>query len=311
MNKSQIMKAYSIKDVSKKISVPTGTIRQWEKDLNGLLVIPRSRQGARFYTDTEIAILAKIKEMREKNLSKGMIRMLLEKHFNEGSEIGSEIPSETPAVIPADNAVAPAEETSVVQAVPNLDELYAALDNYKQNLLQDIRNEIKTNNKEMLDEVKNSIHAGTIHTVQGLSKSISRSNEKRQQETQQISQSIRDSAKVTSDTFAALSENIARSSKGTYEQLSKRISESTKSASKDYRQAMTNASMSMNKAQKDFVRMSREIQVSQESLMEAMNKNLEQFSHHIQEREDVFQGMVTSFREVAAAKKKKKWWKVF
>ena len=81
MNNSQILRAYSINEVSKKINIPTGTIRQWEKDLEGLLIIPRTKQGARYYTENEITLLNKIKEMREQNISKGMIRSLLEKHM--------------------------------------------------------------------------------------------------------------------------------------------------------------------------------------------------------------------------------------
>ena len=90
MHNRQILRAYSIKEVSQRINTPTGTIRQWEKDLNGLLVIPRTQQGARYYTDNEIKMLKKIKEMREQNVSRGMIRSLLEKHLNPDSESDSD-----------------------------------------------------------------------------------------------------------------------------------------------------------------------------------------------------------------------------
>ena len=74
MKDNQILRAYSIKEVSRKINVPAGTIRQWEKDLNGVLAIPRSKQGSRFYTEVEIAILKRIKEMRDKNLRRISLR---------------------------------------------------------------------------------------------------------------------------------------------------------------------------------------------------------------------------------------------
>ena len=61
MNNRQILRAYSINEVSKRINTPSGTIRQWEKDLEGLLVIPRTQQGARYYTDYENNIIHKIK----------------------------------------------------------------------------------------------------------------------------------------------------------------------------------------------------------------------------------------------------------
>ena len=90
MTDTQFMKAYTIKEVSKKINVPSGTIRQWEKDLGGLLIVPRTKQGARFYTDTEIELLMKIKHMRDKNLSKEMIRDLLHRHMDNESQSSSE-----------------------------------------------------------------------------------------------------------------------------------------------------------------------------------------------------------------------------
>ena len=102
MNNRQILRAYSINEVSKRINTPSGTIRQWEKDLEGLLVIPRTQQGARYYTDNEINILHKIKEMRSQNISKGMIRSLLEKHLQKeavddpvSEKPASEVASET------------------------------------------------------------------------------------------------------------------------------------------------------------------------------------------------------------------------
>ncbi|WP_409298890.1 MerR family transcriptional regulator [Peribacillus sp. SCS-26] len=308
MNKNQLLKAYSIKDVSKKINVPTGTIRQWEKDLNGLLVIPRSRQGARFYTDTEIMLLAKIKEMREKNLSKDMIRILMTKHMAGSSETDSE----SLALKPVDNspAVQSVEQTPA-PAGPNLDELFSSLETYKQNLLSEIKTEIKKQNRQMLEEVQNGIHESSLRTVQGLSKSISRANERRKTELTEIAESITDASIRHSETVASLSESIAKSSKGTYEQLSKRISESSKTASKDYKSLITSASSSLDKAQKDLIKMTRSLQEDQETLVDSFNKNMEQFNRNIQEREDVFQDMVTSFREVAAAKNNKKWWKIF
>ena len=90
MNNKQILRAYSIKEVSQIINIPTGTIRQWEKDLDGLLVVPRTQQGARYYTDNEITILKKVKEMREQHVSKGMIRSLLEKYLHKDSPPPSE-----------------------------------------------------------------------------------------------------------------------------------------------------------------------------------------------------------------------------
>src|SRR6476620_9765323 len=118
MTNKQIVRAYSINEVSQKLNIPTGTIRQWEKDLNGLLAIPRTQQGARYYTEHEIKTLAKVKEMREQNVSKGMIRTLLEKYLNHHSEPHSE--SLEMAIQPAAQAVS--NEASKEIQTSNMDD---------------------------------------------------------------------------------------------------------------------------------------------------------------------------------------------
>ncbi len=69
--------AYTLKEVSKIINVSTSTLKQWEKDLSDLLVIPRSKQGARIYSDDEINKLLEIKNWDEKNIGKVEIRKML------------------------------------------------------------------------------------------------------------------------------------------------------------------------------------------------------------------------------------------
>ncbi|WP_160721004.1 MerR family transcriptional regulator [Bacillus sp. USDA818B3_A] len=64
------MKSYTLKEVSKKINVSPGTLRKWEEDFEDLLDIPRTKQGARIYTDIEIELLLEIKQMTDKKLGK-------------------------------------------------------------------------------------------------------------------------------------------------------------------------------------------------------------------------------------------------
>ena len=99
MNSRQMLRGYFIKEVSKKINTPIETIKQWEKDFNGLLVVPRTQQGARYYTNKEISLLNKIKKMCEQNANKEMIRSSLEKH---GQNDDSELPSESLELKPLD-----------------------------------------------------------------------------------------------------------------------------------------------------------------------------------------------------------------
>jgi DNA-binding transcriptional MerR regulator len=80
----QFLKSYTIKDVVKMIDVPKGTIYQWEKDLE--LHIPRREDNSRYYTEFEIDLLLKIKNMRDKNLSIPLIKDLLHAKQERGIE---------------------------------------------------------------------------------------------------------------------------------------------------------------------------------------------------------------------------------
>jgi DNA-binding transcriptional MerR regulator len=78
INKNEeFMKAYTINEVSKIIDIPAGTIRQWEKTVEGILNIPRDDKGSRYYTDFEINTLNNIKAMRDKGLSFEVIKDVL------------------------------------------------------------------------------------------------------------------------------------------------------------------------------------------------------------------------------------------
>jgi len=66
---------YSIKQVSDLLDVPTGTIRQWEKD--GLITIYRNTEGHRIYTEEDVFILDKVNKLRNANTPKYIIRNIL------------------------------------------------------------------------------------------------------------------------------------------------------------------------------------------------------------------------------------------
>ncbi|CAH0343789.1 MerR family transcriptional regulator [Bacillus sp. CECT 9360] len=338
MTNSQIQRAYSIKDVSKKINTPTGTIRQWEKDLQGLLQIPRSKQGARFYTEKEIILLEKIKEMRANNLSKDMIRKLMNKHLQNDSEAPSES-VETPSPSSADNAIVTTGNVNAPAQTQSLEELYAAMETYKQNMVNEIKNVIQASRNEMIEELKNEISQANLQTVQGISRSIQRTNEKRKAEIEElnhaisqaseltyesfetISENIEKASELTSETFETLSRNIAKSSEdtfekiartseGTFEKLSKQITASS-TATKDNKNLLNKVSQNVKDTQKEIRTVTKSLHKDQELFVDSMNQNIKELTEVIQDREEAFNDMVSSFREAAATKKKKKWWKIW
>ncbi|RFU64500.1 MerR family transcriptional regulator [Peribacillus saganii] len=344
MATNQILRAYSIKDVSKRINIPTGTIRQWEKDLQGLLHVPRSKQGARFYTQTEISLLEKVKEMRANNLSKEMIRKLLERHNTKVSEAVSET-SETSMPAVAEKAVVTSEKPAASAMVPNTEELFAAMEMYRQHMLAEIKDAMQSNRNEIIEQVKKEISSGSMQTVQGLSKSIQRSSEKTKTEVRELAHTVaaasertfetfealsediakasertsetfealsEDIAKVserTSDTFEALSIDIVKASEATCDKITKRLNESSKITTRDYKNMMAKVSQDVKTAQKEINTVARVLNRDQEAFVDTMNQGLKELTQVIREREEAFHGMVTSFREAAAAKNEKKWWK--
>lgn len=280
------MKAYTIKEVSKQINVPSGTIRQWEKDLEGLLIIPRTRQGARFYTDKEIELLQNIKTMRSKNLSKDMIRELMQKHLNmiveDKTSTETAIETNLPAV----------QETAAptVQATEfNVEDFFHALEVYKQDLIRDVRSEIRNELRtEIVDEVKKDIASNSIQTIKALSLSIQRSKERMKADLSELSQQVNHSSEKTSESFATLSEvsigtaekvstiseDVSKLSKGTAREISNLTSNVTK---------ITNGTKKEVAVIKDHVlKLSKGTSKEMSSMTDALSKLSEGTSEEIQ-----------------------------
>lgn len=322
MSQSQILRAYSIKEVSKKINIPTGTIRQWEKDLDGLLVIPRSKQGARFFTNNEIELLNKVKELRGQNISKAMIRSLLEKYIQQNVQDTFEA-TETDETIapyssfesyePLDMEVPPQEMTPYTNEIQtsHTEDFQLSIDMFKQELLNEIKSEILQSRQNIVDEVKNEIMNSSLHTVKELSKSIQRSNDKRKADVLDLSDKILQASKQTSDTFTAVSDGLLKDSKTHYERMMRQIQESAKTNEKNNKIVMQKVTQNVKNTQEELRYVAQNFDAQQDYLIESIN-NLKQSKEEIAKREEIFQSMLASYREVAAAKnKKKKWWQVW
>ena len=306
---TQYMKAYTIKEVSKMLNVPPGTLRQWEKDLNGLLLIPRSKQGARFYTDHEIALLDKVKQMRDKNLSKEMIRELMQKHMEYAPETDSSS---------NENALAAVEQETAIHKEPDsvmdAEQFMALMENFKDSLLTDIRNEIRCGvRKEVLDEVKKEISKGSLHTVKSLSDSIYKSGEKTKAEIESLTAKIELTSEETSEAVGTLSKRVAKSSKRTSDQihqLTNKLTESSEASSEEFKTMIHYISSSAEVTSTEISSLIETLNTDREIYIETINKEREQYWHEVKQREDVFQDMIVSFRNAAAAQEpEKKWWK--
>jgi DNA-binding transcriptional MerR regulator len=284
MNKEQVLKAYTIQEVSKKIQIPPGTLRQWEKDLEGVLHIPRTKQGARYYTEYEISLLEKIKQMRDKNLSKDMIRELITTYLHQSSETF---------------------ETSLTTSSPPVNEeivaenMFRMINQYKQEFIQEIREEIREGiRKVVLEEVKKEISKGSLQTVKAISDSIYKTSEKTMDV---IKESVAKTSEETSEWFKTLSKRLTKNSKAASEEirtLSNLISESSETTSEEFKTLFA----------EEFNYLTETLHQEREFYMDAIKNEREQYKKEIMEREQVFRELVISFRQTAAAKQHKKWW---
>lgn len=306
MINQEITRAYSIQEVSKLLGIPSGTIRQWEKDLSGLLVIPRTKQGARYYTSVEIKLLEKIQAMRAQNVGKGMIRSLLEKHLQSPSEPVSE---SFEMVLSSTEAT---ETEKNNEYSPQIVDLQVSLQTLKEGVIQEVRRELLEQRSILLDEIKHELSNSSLQTVIDVSKSIQRSNDKRKADMQVLTEAIQSNSKYTSETFGTLSETIAKHSKVTSESIEQKIEEISQSVQSENEQLLSAVSQTVADVKNDVRTVAFSLHEDQQQLRESIH-DLQEFTNQIHQREEGFQDLVSAFREAAAAKptKKRSWWKMW
>ncbi len=288
------MKTYSLKEVTKKINVSPGVIRHWEKEYADFLDIPRSKQGARIFTDLVIEQLLEIKLLADKKVSKELIKQSIQNGLEtedieppSSSEVCLEIITED------DLTPVPIEES----AIKNSELFFEAMETYKKAFLNEVKDEIRSVvRKEVLEEVKKEIKNGSFTTVKSISDSIYKSSENTKAEIQELSVTLEKASEVTADSLQYLANNIANVTIETTEEiytLSKQLAETTEELS-HYVDVTNNEISSLSET----------ILSDREFLLKERN----QYLHEVTERELAFQQMLTGFRDVAAAKDKK-WWK--
>ena len=79
---------FTIQQVSTKLNIPKPTLRFWEKELDGIIVPHRTRGGQRRYALEHLAIIGKVKELREKGMSLAEIKKQIN-NTNKGDNSNS------------------------------------------------------------------------------------------------------------------------------------------------------------------------------------------------------------------------------
>lgn len=346
------LKTYTIQEVSKLLNIPVGTIKRFEKDLDGLLIVPRTKQGARYFTELEITFIKKIKELRDANTS---IEKIKETFLSqaEGKADSLEEENGTMETTEVEKLNREEFETSIVTVSPsndlhaqtnepNIEDFFKVMDIYKQNLLDEVKSEIRNGiRKEVIDEVKKEISKGQLQTVKTLSSSLYKLSENTKSDLQELSNMINESSENTTENIVTLSHIITATSEhtsGTIENLSNRVAansentlESLNAISQRIAATSGNTTASIKTLSEEIENvsinttekidsLSRSISMAADithhelsNLVDSINKDRElyiqtlhqerlHFNQEIRSREAMFQDLVSSFRNTAASK---------
>ncbi|MFC0562285.1 MerR family transcriptional regulator [Halalkalibacter alkalisediminis] len=134
MEKGQ--KKYTIKEVSKKLKVSVGKLKEWEESFSHALYVQRTKTGARLYSDFEIETLKKIKILKDHHINDDHVNFILDTNYEV--ERDDDI-SETTSPEMVDMLVSLQNDTT--ETIQQLNESFAQV---KEEIILDLKEEIKT-----------------------------------------------------------------------------------------------------------------------------------------------------------------------
>jgi uncharacterized protein YoxC len=252
-----------------------------------------------------------------------MIRSLLEKHIQLQSEEENTEPTDSAkdyqpfatyeSYQPLDMEVPQQEITPYPNELQtsHSDDFQLTIDQFKEELLNEIKNEIYQSRQDLVAEVKSEIMNSSLHTVKELSKSIQRANDKRKADVLEISNMISRTSKQSSEKFTAVSDGLLKDAKTNYARMIKQIHETATATEKANKIVLQKVTQTVKDSQDELRYVAQNFDAQQDYLIESIN-DLKQSKEEIAKREEIFQSMLSSYREVAATKgKRKKWWQVW
>ena len=133
----QAEKTYLISDAAKRVQVESHVLRYWEEELK--LPIKRNEMGHRYYTEDDIKRFQEVRDLKEQGLQLKAIRNVLMKEEQEGMKRH---------VVMVNKG----------EFMPDPEESREAKSLRLQQLLQNmISDAVRSNNREMCDDIKESI----------------------------------------------------------------------------------------------------------------------------------------------------------
>ncbi|WP_161568145.1 MerR family transcriptional regulator [Anaerobacillus alkaliphilus] len=147
---------YTIKDVSKQLKIPVGSLKSWEQVFERFFQVQRTKSGSRIYGEAELLVLRKIKLMKDKNLSDEMLMFILDSNDGENRDIPEQIQSEYDLKY-ADIVELQNETVQAVQTIS------ASMDQFKGEFIKEVKEELTQEVKKEIAK-GNGITQGMIQT---------------------------------------------------------------------------------------------------------------------------------------------------
>lgn len=311
------MKAYTLREASKKLTTTPTKLKQWEKDLQGIIVIPRTKTGARIYTEKEITLLHEVKNLyKEKRKTaevKETLTMLINRPVKKESLEEKIIEqNENTALEVLEKNTNDTNESNYPNTVEqNFRLLLSSLENYKQDFLEEVKGEIRNGiKKEVLETITKEIQAGNEETIHHITNTVSKTQEKTSEQLEEFSDLLHTNTEKTATEYEEIHTKIkklSQISKAERKTFSKQWTSNVSSA-KEIKSMIENLSKSNEELNKTVELLNENDQY----FIETLRLEREQMNKEIKQRERNFQELVQTFRHTAVShEKKRQWWKIW
>lgn len=161
MVEENLLKIHTLTEVSKELNVSSQTLRDWEKELQGIISIPRNSQGHRYYTTYELDAFRRVNELRAKNVGFEMIRNLMTAAMERG--VSNLAESEVAVTVDPLERKAQSDAVSILQNLETFVKDFEA--SYKETITNQIvlelKEEMNVQFTERLDKALNNSEAIT------------------------------------------------------------------------------------------------------------------------------------------------------
>lgn len=200
---------YMISEASKRIDVEAHVLRYWEEELE--LPIPRNEMGHRYYKETDIETMKKVKNLKEQGFQLKAIKMLLP-NINKLESLDNqtmirlkdELNGKVNEMYSEDMQSESEEETSLIEGEPKKEieeQSNDKLGQFKTILNHLIVSALKENNTVLTDQISENVTEGVIKEMNYL---MRLQEEKEEERYKKFDATLRDYQKTRMMAAAAL-----------------------------------------------------------------------------------------------------------